>query len=204
MDLSIRCACGAFRGALRSVSPRSRNHVICYCDDCQLFAHFLERADSILDEYGGTDILQTSPVRLEITAGEASLACMQLRPGSHTVRWYASCCRTPIANTPASPGVPLVGLIHRCIDVAATGLSANEVLGPVQGRVFRRFARGDRAQLGAGGLPVSHVLRMVRLILAARWRGDQRRSPFFRPTGEPTVAPRVLSVDELRTLQRVA
>jgi hypothetical protein len=205
MDLSIRCACGAFRGVLRSVSPRSRNRVICYCDDCQSFAYFLEKADSVLDPHGGTDILQTSPARLEITAGDGHLACMRLRPGSNTVRWYANCCRTPIGNTPANHRVPIVGLIHGCIDVEATGLPADEVLGPVRARVYRRFARGNRAQLAApAGLTVFQILRIARMVLGARLRGDQLRSPFFRPTGQLVVAPRVLSADELRLLQREA
>jgi hypothetical protein len=205
MDLAIRCACGAFRGVLRALSPRSRNRVICYCDDCQSFAYFLEQADSILDPHGGTDILQTSAARLEITAGERHLACMRLRPGSNVVRWYANCCRTPIGNTPANHRVPIVGLIHRCIDVEATGLPADEVLGSVRARVYGRFARGDRAQLAApGGLSVFQILRIVRMVLAARLRGDQLRSPFFRPTGQLAVAPRVLSADELRVLERRA
>jgi hypothetical protein len=202
MDLPIRCGCGALRGVLRSVSPRSRSRVICYCDDCQCFAHFLERADSILDAHGGTDIFQTSPARLELTAGEGQLACMRLTPGSNTVRWYARCCRTPIGNTPADHRVPVVGLIRSCIDVAATGLSADEVLGPVRGRVFRRFAHGVQGQLAApDGLPALQILRVVRMVVAARLRRDQLRSPFLRPNGELTVAPRVLGADELQVLR---
>ena len=202
MDLAIRCACGALHAVLRSVSPGSGGRVICYCDDCQSFAYFLERADSILDSHGGTEIFQTSPARLEITAGAGHLASLRLRPGSNAVRWYASCCRTPIGNTPASHRVPFVGLIHGCLDVEATGLPRDAVLGPLRARVYRRFARGDREKLRAPrGLPMLHILRLVRMVLAARLRGDRLRSPFFRPGGELSVAPLVLSADQLRAVE---
>ena len=200
MDLPIRCACGAFRGVLRSVSARNGNRCICYCDDCQSFAHFLGRADSILDSHGGTDIFQISPARLEIAAGREHLACMQLKPGSHVFRWFASCCRTPIGNTPADRRVPLVGMIHSCLELRATGLPADEALGPVRGSGFRRFARGDPAQLPYPRSALM-ILRMSRLILAARFRRDQRRSPLLGVDGAPTVSPHVLSAQELQAVE---
>jgi hypothetical protein len=200
MDVPLRCACGVFRGVLRSVTPRSGNRCVCYCDDCQSFAYFLGRADSILDAHGGTDIFQTSPARLEISAGEARLASLRLRPGSNTVRWYASCCRTPLGNTPAEHRVPFVGVIHSCLDTGSLGSPADAVLGPIRGRFFRRFARGDRAGVPKGRT-VLPILRLVRMILGARLRRDQLHSPFFSPEGEPKVAPHVLSGDELRAVE---
>jgi hypothetical protein len=200
MDVPLRCSCGALRGWVRSVGARSGNRCICYCDDCQSFAHFLERADAILDAHGGTDIFQTSPARVDLTSGVERLASIQLRPGSRVVRWYASCCGTPIGNTPADPRIPFVGLIHACIDSGAIGSSADAVLGPVRGSVFRRFARGDGAALPAPRTALQ-VLRIARLILVARLRGDRRQSPFFDPGGKPVAAPRVLGADELRAVE---
>jgi len=197
MDVPLRCACGALRGLLRSITPRNGNRCICYCDDCQAFANFMERPESILDSHGGTDIFQTSQARLEITEGREYLACIQLRAGSKLVRWYASCCRTPIGNTPTEPRIPFVGVIQRCLDLGALGASADAVLGPVRGTFFRRFARGDRSELPRGR-SVLLILRLVRLILVARLRRDQLHSPFFAPSGEPRVAAHVLSADELR------
>jgi hypothetical protein len=181
---------------LRSVDPSTGNRCVCYCDDCQSFAFYLGRADSILDDRGGTDIFQTSPARLEIIAGRENLACVRLRPGSNVIRWYASCCRTPIGNTPAEHRVPFVGVIHACMDVAATGSAADDVLGPIRARFFRRFARGGEAGL-AGGRTLVAILRLVRMVLRARLRGDRRRSIFFQLDGEPKVAPHVLSAVEL-------
>jgi hypothetical protein len=184
---------------LRSVTPRSGNRCVCYCDDCQSFACFLEQPDSILDPHGGTDIFQTSPARLEIIAGKEHLACIQLWPKSNTVRWYASCCRTPIGNTPAEHRVPFVGVIHSCMDLGALG-TADEVLGPVRGRFFRRFARVNQAAVPKGRT-VLPILRLMRMLLAARVRRDQLRSPFFTPEGELKAAPHVLSVEELQAVE---
>jgi hypothetical protein len=39
------------------------------------------------------------------------------------------------------------------------------------------------------------------MLLAARLRRDQLRSPFFHPDGELRVAPHVLSAEELRAVE---
>lgn len=195
-DLPVRCSCGALRAVARGVSAARGNHVVCYCDDCQSFAHFLERAEDTLDAYGGTEIFQMSPAGLEFTSGADRLACMSLSPRG-MLRWYASCCRTPIGNTLPTPRIPFVGLIVRCVD-RSDGRSLDEALGPILARGHARFAK-SRAQLeGASDrFPLWMMARLVRLGLAARLRGDHRRSPFFgAATGAPVSAPRVLSADE--------
>lgn len=201
-DLPLRCECGALRGVLRGASPRGGNRVVCYCDDCQAWAHFLDRAGSVLDAHGGTDVFQTSPARVAITGGAEQLACARLRPGG-LVRWYSGCCRTPLGNTLASRIVPFVGLVRRgCLGVAGAGPSGEEALGPVRARVFGRFARGDRSQLGAHDrVPPSQILRLAALALAAAVRGDSRRSPFFGPSGELAATPRVLAPEELAAVE---
>ena len=202
-DLPVRCSCGALRGVVRRVSANHGNRVVCYCDDCQSFAYFLGGAKQILDAHGGTDIFQMSPARLEISEGADKLACMRLSPGG-LVRWYASCCNTPIGNTLATRQVPFVGLIHSCVDHTADGRSRDEALGPIRARVNARFAKGDRAQLDAHDrTPVSQLFRFVPMILMARLRGDHTRSPFFDgKTGELRVEPRVLTDDELLEVER--
>jgi hypothetical protein len=177
MDLPLRCRCGAWRGVLHDAAPGRGNRVVCYCDDCQAFPHWLGCADSVLDAAGGTDIFQTSPARLEITAGGEQLACLRLSPSSNVLRWFARCCRTPIGNTPADPRFVLVGVIHACMDFAAAGRTADEVLGPVRGSAFPQFARGDRARLPKK-VGMGHLVRLARIILTARLRGDLKRSPF--------------------------
>jgi hypothetical protein len=200
--IPIRCSCGALRGALDAAALSRANRVVCYCDDCQSFAHFLGRAEAVLDAQGGTDIFQTSQGRLRFTQGVEKLACMRLRPDG-LVRWYAGCCRTPLGNTLARTALPFVGLIHSCIDAGPAGAARDARLGPVRGRIFQRFAAG-----GASGVPPSEkplallMARFAALVLGARLRGEQRRSPFFDPHSGALVAqPRVLSAQELQAVE---
>jgi len=68
--------------------------------DCQAFARLLERTD-VLDPAGGTGIFQMPPARMQLTTGADGLRCLRL--SDKVLRWYADCCRTPIANTAADP-----------------------------------------------------------------------------------------------------
>jgi hypothetical protein len=209
-DLEIRCACGTLRGVVRDVVPGEGNRGVCYCTDCQSFAHFLGGADAILDSYGGTSIFQLSQGRVAITQGEQRLACMRLTPKG-LLRWYAACCRTPLGNTSSSPGIPTVGLVERCLAPARNGVSLDEVLGPARFHVFSRSARRPQAGAPSVGSPpigrsswadLGALLRMLGMVMRARLRGEGKRSPFFdTATGAPRATPRVLTPDELRAVE---
>lgn len=200
--LPIRCSCGLLRGILHDASSESGNRCVCYCDDCQSFAHFLERADEILDENGGTEIFQTSSGHLEFTEGLDQLACMRLSE-SGMIRWYASCCNTPIGNTPWTNRVPFVGLIHSCVDHVADGRSRDETLGKIRMRGFGRFAKGDRSKLDVhDGGPPEMGPRVTAMVKKAIEREDQSRSPFFSVgVDEPSVSPRILTAAELNEVE---
>ena len=96
MDVPLRCRCGRVRGVAINVSPANGFRFVCYCKDCQAFARFLDRAD-VLDSAGGTNIFHMPPGRVRLTAGTDAMRC--LRFSNRVLRWYAECCRTPIANT---------------------------------------------------------------------------------------------------------
>jgi len=198
-EIPLRCRCGAVRGVAHDASARTGNRVVCYCDDCQAFAFFLEAADVILDDLGGSDIFQMPPARLEITSGKDQLGCVRLRPGG-LMRWHTLCCRTPVANTLASSQIPLAGVSRVLMDHEAHGFSRDDALGPVRDRVFGKFARGDASALGAHPTgSIASVGRMVGRMLVTRLRGLHSPSPFFVPaTGQPIATPRVLSESELR------
>jgi len=202
-DMPIRCQCGAVRGLVRDASGQTGNRVVCYCDDCQSFAHFLEGADEILDENGGSDIFQVSAARVEITEGREHLAGMRLREDG-LLRWYTDCCRTPIANTAATMQLPFAGIVDRCMDHASDRRSLDEALGPVRMRVNARFAKGDRTKLDASdGSTPAMLFRLAPMLLMARLRGDHKRSPFFDPaSGQPIAKPRVLDAKELASVEQ--
>src|SRR5580693_8835680 len=113
MTHQLQCRCGTLRGF---VSPsHGVNRCVCYCRDCQAFAHFLGRADEILDASGGTDVIQTRAANVVFTEGREALACMRLTPNG-MLRWYSTCCKTPVGNTTANSKVSFVGLVHTCLE----------------------------------------------------------------------------------------
>ena len=81
------------KGTVRELA--SANQVVCYCKDCQMYALFLGRESDILDEHGGTHVLQLLPKNVAFTQGTEALACVRLSENG-LLRWYASCCKTPI------------------------------------------------------------------------------------------------------------
>lgn len=196
-ELALRCRCGTVRGVARGVDPSSINHCFCYCKDCQAFAHFLGRADDVLDAHGGTELAQMSQGNVAFTAGADKLAAVRLTPKG-LMRWYTSCCNTPIGNTLATSALPFIGLIRAFVDAPAAAL------GPIRGRGFAKSAKGGRAAVPKDGLPEPlMVARAFGKLLRWRWRGDHKRSPLFdAATGEPRVTPRILSAEEREALRR--
>jgi hypothetical protein len=126
------------RGVASDVSPSNGFRFICYCKDCQAFAHFLERPD-VLDPAGGTDIFQMPPGRVKLTAGTETVRCLR-RSDKGVLRWYTDCCRTPIGNTDARPRFPVVAVVHSFMIHGGDGRSRDEVLGPPLCRTSERSA----------------------------------------------------------------
>lgn len=198
LDLPLRCRCGHTRGVASNISPSSGLRFVCYCKDCQAFAHFLDRAD-VLDTAGGTDIFHMPPGRVRFTTGTDALRC--LRFSSKVLRWYTECCRTPIANTPAAPGFPVVGMIHSIMDHEANGRSQAEVLGPPLCRIYERSAVGPLSPNAPGPLSAGVFARRASKLLGWWMRGLSRPTPFFDDrTGAPHAVPRVLTESERAAL----
>lgn len=196
-DIPVRCACGSFEAVASDVSPRVVNFGYCYCDDCQLFQHALDKADQVLDANGGTAIFQMSPAKFRVTNGLEHLACLQLRPGG-LIRWYTTCCDTPVGNTMGTPKLPFVGVLTASVDPAADRKSVDAALGPIRFRVHGRYAKGDVPGVHPKA-PLSLIGRFLRLMFGWRKGGGAKASPFFdATTGRLTVKPRVLTDEELR------
>jgi hypothetical protein len=190
MDHPLQCTCGTLKGYVRH--PERVNRVICYCRDCQAFAHFLGRPLDILDAKGGTDVIQTVPANVTFTEGRQVLACMRLTEKG-LVRWYAKCCNTPIGNTLADFRISFIGLIHTCLEDSTRSLDGS--FGPVRMWSFTKAAKGfvksRPAAMFAG------ILRFAAAAMRARVNGDYRRTPFFSSdTGDPVAAPKILSPGE--------
>lgn len=194
MNHPIQCQCGKLRGSVET--GHTMNRGVCYCLDCQAFARFLQRQQDILDEAGGTDVVQIEPKHVSFHQGHQYLACMRLSPKG-LLRWYASCCNTPIGNTLPNAKASFVGLIHSCLE--SDGLSLDKSFGPVSVRVNTRHARGDSKPRTTGFKRAA--LRILIMLVRGRLDGSYRKSPFFGPDGGPVARPTVISKAQRRALE---
>ncbi len=188
-ELPIRCSCGEVRGAVRLGGGMSRNRVVCYCDDCQTWAWHLGRAD-LLDEHGGTDIVQCAPAQVTITAGADRLACYRLSPKG-LLRWATTCCNTPFGNMLEGAGMPFVGLPAAVF--AEDGGAPPE---PLHGRVQGRFAVGTPPDGTPDRMGAGLMARTLAFMIAGRLAGRHRPSPWRDAAGAPIAAPVVLTREE--------
>ncbi len=182
--LSLKCRCGEVSGSATDITPSSGNRVVCCCSDCQAFACYLGAESDTLDEFGGTEIFQLSQAQFTIAQGRDKLQSMRL---SHKglLRWYTSCCNTPIGNT-LTANMPFVGVIHTFIDTP----DRDKVLGPVRAFVQTQHAKGtpDYPRHSAK-FPLGITARIIRKILLWKLQGKNRPSVFFDNKGRPVAKP---------------
>jgi hypothetical protein len=189
MNHPLRCRCGKVQGTVSH--PEKVNRGVCYCRDCQAYAHALG-TEGILDKLGGTDVVATLPQYVAITKGTEFLACLSLTENG-LLRWYARCCNTPIGNTQRNYKFSFVGLVHNCLEHSSTTLDGS--FGPVRMRVNTKHAKGTPESMRLSTF--TSVIRFLASVLRARLDGGYKRTPFFDPLrGTPVVTPRVLSASE--------
>ncbi|RZA30961.1 MAG: hypothetical protein EOP92_33645 [Lysobacteraceae bacterium] len=192
MTIALRCRCGQLRGQVDEHRVAAR--AVCYCKDCQAYGRFL--GSGVLDSAGGTEVAATLPAAVRFEAGLEHLACVSLGPKG-LYRWYASCCRTPIGNTPRDPRTSYLGLVRACLD--APDAELDKALGPLRCRVETKFASGPVAtsRLATAGV----VFKVGKMLVKARLGGGYRDNPLFRPgTQEPVKPVQVLTLEERKAL----
>jgi len=191
MNHPLQCRCGTLQGYVSPPDMAAR--AVCYCKDCQAFAHFLERPDdAVLNELGGTEIVAMLPKDVHFTQGLGALVCMSLSDRG-LLRWYTSCCNTPIGNTPRDLKTSYVGLVHSCLAKRAPSLQ--DSFGPVRMVLQTNSAKGK-----VKSTPVSNfvtLLTIMKSVIAARISGSYRNNPFFdKDSGTPIKQPRALTKAE--------
>jgi hypothetical protein len=191
MNHPLQCRCGTLKGYVSP--PDMANRAVCYCKDCQAFAHFLDRpGDAVLNELGGTEIVATLPRHVHFTQGLEVLVCMSLSDHG-LLRWYTSCCNTPIGNTPRDFKTSYVGLIHSCL--AKRDPSMQDSFGPV-----RMVLQTKSAKAEIKSTPIRNfvaLLAIMKTVVAARLSGNYKSNPFFvEDSGIPIKQPRVLTKAE--------
>ena len=196
-QVELRCRCGQVSGIVTDASQRTVNRVVCYCDDCQAFAHQLGRAD-LLDAKGGSDIVQVAPASVTFVQGQHLIAVLRLT-AKGLLRCHTTCCNTPIGNT-LSPAVPFVGILAQAFETGPQ--KADDVFGAPVGAIFGKCAIGQ-PPAGSTGMNLSLLLRAIGKVLGWRLRGRAWPHPFFkRDTSEPVYPVTVLSSEQRNTLRQ--
>lgn len=194
MKMPLRCHCGAVRGEMDT--ERAYARATCYCKDCRAFARFLG-VPGVLDASGGTDIVPVAPAAVRITAGGEHVVCMSLSPKG-LLRWYAACCRTPLANTPREPKLPYVGMVSACFDASPQMVDA--AFGPRD----RMVVNAQSATAHVRSTPMHLVMGSLRIlmgVLGVKLRRE-RTWPFFDANGQPLREPAVVSRERRAELER--
>lgn len=181
-EVAFSCKCGTVRGHLDVPSPAAGNHITCHCPDCRASAIHLGQPDPGAE--AGIALWQTTPDHVHLSAGADRLAIQRLSPKG-LMRWYASCCNTPLFNTLRNPRLAFVGLaVERLADPAP--------LGPQIGHAFMKGTNGKYRHEGFNRIG----FRIVKMMLAANLSGRWRQTPFFDASGAPTAPAHVLSREE--------
>ena len=197
MNHPLRCKCGTVTGCVSH--PKKATRIVCYCRDCQSFARFLGNRDQILDGMGGTDIVAIHPGDVTFTQGLESIVCMSLTEKG-LLRWYASCCNTPIGNTARSLKSPYVGLVHSCLEGSPEVLE--DSFGPVRMLVNTASANGKPNSPRHSG--IAAILRILWLMGRARLDGTYKNTPFFDSAGTPVASPIILARAERDKVRNAA
>jgi hypothetical protein len=174
-DVELGCRCGQLHGWARGAAPKAVHRCICYCDDCQAFLHFLERAE-LLDAHGGTDVVQVPPSMVAFDQGLERIAAMRMT-SQGMYRWYASCCKTPLENT-LTPSVPFIGMPLEIFRGAPSVQRIDEIFGKPRRAVMGKFAVGGAPE-AAMGFPVGHIVHIVAKVFSWKLAGKTWPHPFF-------------------------
>ena len=199
MDIDLKCRCGTLRGKLVGYSKSQSNRMICFCEDCQAYAHFLGCAPEVLDPNGGTDIFPTTQSQWKLLHGAEHLQCIRLSPKG-MYRWYAGCCKTPLANSMAATKMPFAGTFRILVDSSKSHKKADELLGPIRGGMLAKYAIGKPEGAHQTVSP-RIIFSVLRFLIPAILKRAHQPSPFFHKTGEPRVAPYVLTIEERSALR---
>jgi hypothetical protein len=201
IDVPVSCTCGAVAGVVRGVTPANSRRLSCMCDDCQVYAEYLGRADEILDRHGGTDLSYATQNRVQIVGGHEQLRGVRLYPAG-ILRVYTACCRTPVAHVPSAK-MAFVGIPHLFMRAELAGTTRDAALGPLVLRLQGRYCRGDMPLDAHSGTPAGPWAKAMVQVVWDSMRGRQRPSAFHKESSNvPTVPVTVLSALDLQRLRR--
>jgi len=194
----FRCRCGEVTGRVANASASALNRVVCYCSDCQAFAHHLGRTD-LLDAQGGSDIVQAAPASVQLERGTERIRGLRLSEKG-LYRFYADCCKTPLGNT-VGPAIPFVGIVVQAFEVDAG--RRDRLLGKAAGAIHGQDAVGAPPP-GSRKVSFAVLVRALRKVAGWRLTGKAWPHPFFdRTTRAPKYPVEVVPPVEREALRRL-
>ena len=197
-DVELGCRCGQIHGWARGATMTGVNRAVCYCDDCQAFLHYLGRPD-LLDDHGGTDVVQVPPSMIAFDQGLERIAGMRLSDKG-MYRWYSSCCKTPLGNT-MTPSVPFIGMPLEIFRGAADARRIDEIFGTPRVYVMGKFAIGGAPE-GSTGFPLGHIVHVLAKVLGWKFAGKSWPHPYFdKATRLPKFPVAILQQSEREALR---
>ncbi len=190
IKLPLSCSCGQVKGTLE---PKGI-HVVCFCKDCQAFAHFLGTEEMTLCQNGGTEIYQVHPCQLKIEKGQENLSSMKLGPRG-ALRWYTSCCKTPVANT-MNAQIAFNGIIHSFMDFKNFSIDKETVLGKIDAYVQGQYGKGELPKGTHPKFPKWITFKVLKLIFWGKILKRNKPNVFFKEDGKPIKEPLILSKEQ--------
>ncbi|KAJ54906.1 hypothetical protein ACMU_14170 [Actibacterium mucosum KCTC 23349] len=186
--LNFACDCGKMQGRIDRVTPQKIGHLTCYCKYCLGFPTHLGTGDKYIRDGGWVNLVQVAPDDVTIDQGSEHLACLKFTPKG-PLRWYASCCGTPIANTLAGRMPPFASFYADTMGDAD--------LGPVQLHSFcDHLPAAQRPQPSGNKAVRAFVLRFAKRVIPAILTLRFRKNPFFDAKGAPVATPQLLSKEQ--------
>ncbi len=180
--VGFACECRALQGRITAEGVQAGTHVVCYCPDCRAAELYFGQPDPAPDPIA---VFQIAPEHIEIDQGAEHLAVMQLGPKG-VYRWYAKCCKSPLANTLQTPKFPFASVIAKRVANPSN-------LGPVTSRSFVPKPGGKSSHERFA----SAVFGVLKRAAKSRFSGGWKKTPFFDgSTGEPVSKPTLISKSE--------
>ena len=176
-DLPLRCSCGAVTGTLRGVASRRGNRLVCYCDDCQSFAHFLRRPPSGFCARTAAPRSSDLARAVAVHRGIGRVACMPSRGAARFAGMRLLSGRRSATLRHASGAVHR--LIHSCIAFEATAARATSCSGRPRSHLHalrRGRSRGTAGNERSSARLILRVLPLLRRRAARRSRALSRSS----------------------------
>ena len=187
MNHHLQCQCGALRGELSH--PQLALRGVCYCKDCRAYSHHLGAGARTHDALGGAEFVATQAKYVSFSEGTQHLACLSLS-GKGLLRWYATCCNTPVGNTARNWKFPYVGLIHTCLKAEPGAFE--RAFPQLHMRVNTASARQAPPPMALK--TIVSLASFIPRVMGGGITGAYRATPFFvSPTGEPVAAVVALS-----------